>query len=219
MHTSSKFNVVENADEILYELDRIDNWKIFKRNNSSFLETYQWKSKPIDDLISHYRSPSFISKLEKTTNTNSLLIDPHGVGEGISCMREGDLMDPHIDFNWNDSCKLSRKLNVLIYFSKNCEGGELQFFNESRSNVIFRHTPTNNSCIIFEHSEKNAHGVTKITNGIRYAFRLFYYQDLGVEQNPHQSLYWFEDGKSFNPKKHMKTNSQDYGRERLLRTS
>ena len=106
MHTSSKFNVVENADEILYELDRIDNWKIFKRNNSSFLETYQWKSKPIDDLISHYRSSSFISKLEKITNTNSLLIDPRGVVEGISLMREGELMDHNIDFNLNESCKL-----------------------------------------------------------------------------------------------------------------
>ena len=219
MHTSSKFNVVENADEILHELDRIDNWKIFKRNNSSFFETYQWKSKPIDDLISYYRSPSFISELEKTSKTNSLLIDPHGVGEGISCMREGDLMDPHIDFNWNDSCKLSRKLNILIYFTKKCEGGELQFFDESRNNIIFRHTPVHNSSIIFEHSEKYAHGVTKIRSGIRYAIRLFYYQDLGEEKNPHQSLYWFENGKSFNPKKHMKTNSKDYGRTRILQTS
>jgi len=185
--------------DLLSELKSIKEWKDFNRNKSHMKEYYdegQWLNK----LRCHLHSKSFIQWIEKETEIEGLVVDPIGTGEGVSLMQSGDILDPHIDFNWNDRIKMHRAVNLLIYLGS-CQGGEFEVWNETMDEKIFNANPIHNSAVIFTHSETQAHGVRKITSGKRYSIRQFYYKSEATCENPHQSLYWF------NPEMKMPTNS------------
>tara|TARA_B100001939_G_C16939757_1_gene617799 strand:+ start:2138 stop:2737 length:600 start_codon:yes stop_codon:yes gene_type:complete len=185
--------------DLLKELKSISNWKDFNRNSSHMKEFYdetQW----LKHLRCHLHSRSFIQWVETETNLTGLVVDPLGTGEGVSLMQKNDMLDSHIDFNWNDRIKMHRAVNLLIYLG-DCFGGEFEIWDDKKENVIFEANPIHNSAVIFTHSETQAHGVRKITSGRRYSIRQFYYKSEATCENPHQSLYWY------NPESNMPTNS------------
>ena len=185
--------------DLLSELKSIKDWKDFNRNNSHMKEYYdegQW----INKLRCHLHSKSFIQWVEEETKLEGLVVDPFGTGEGISLMQSNDALDSHIDFNWNDRIKMHRAVNLLIYLGS-CQGGEFEIWDDKREKTLFEASPIHNSAVLFVHSETKAHGVKKIISGKRYSIRQFYYKSEVVEQNPHQSLYWY------NPTTKMPTNS------------
>ena len=62
--------------------------------------------------------------------------------------------------------------------------------------------------VLFKNNEVAPHGVKEITSGTRYAIRKFYYQSNSIPiEDPHQSLYWYDGEKAYNPQKKMPTNS------------
>ena len=187
--------------DLLSELKSVKNWKDFNRNNSHMKEYYgegQWLNK----LRCHLQSKSFVKWIEEEIGISGLVVDPFGVGEGVSLMQANDMLDPHIDFNWNDRIKMYRAVNLLIYLGS-CQGGEFEILNDKREETLFEASPIHNSAVIFLHSETKSHGVRKISSGKRYSIRQFYYKSEATCDNPHQSLYWY------NPKKEMPTNSNN----------
>lgn len=186
--------------DLLSEIKSVKNWKNFNRNNSHMKEYYgegQWLNK----LRCNLQSKSFIKWVEEETGINGLVVDSFGVGEGVSLMEKNDMLDSHIDFNWNDRIKMHRSVNLLIYLGS-CQGGEFEIWNDNKKEILFEASPMHNSAVMFAHSETKAHGVRKIISGKRYSIRQFYYKSESVCDNPHQSLYWF------NPNKEMHTNSE-----------
>lgn len=187
------------ADQLLEEFINISSWKDFERNTSHMRECY-------DDLIvmkeirQKLHSKEFIQWIEEESGLGGLIVDPFGIGEGVSLMTEGDELNPHIDFNWNDRIKMYRAVNLLIYFG-DCKGGEFHVWDEEKENIIFEKEPKHNSALFFQHSETKAHGVKPVKYGSRFAIRQFYYKSNNICENAHQSLYWY------NPKKNMKTNT------------
>ena len=187
--------------DLLSELKSVKNWEDFNRNNSHMKEYYgegQWLNK----LRCHLQSKSFIKWIEEEIGISGLVVDPFGVGEGVSLMQANDMLDPHIDFNWNDRIKMYRAVNLLIYLGS-CQGGECEIWNDKRDETLFEASPIHNSAVIFLHSETKSHGVRKISSGKRYSIRQFYYKSEATCDNPHQSLYWY------NPNKEMPTNSNN----------
>jgi len=185
--------------DLLHELRSVKDWKDFKRNNSHMKEYYedsQWMVKTREKL----HSKKFIKWIEEEMDVDGLLVDPYGIGEGVSLMQSGDMLDPHIDFNWNDRIKLHRAVNLCIYLG-DCEGGEFHVWDEEKENIIFEQKPKHNSAVLFKHSETSSHGVKPVKTGKRFTIRQFYYKSEEVCENPHQSLYWF------NPETKMPTNS------------
>ena len=129
-----------------------------------------------------------------------LVVDTHGTGEGVSLMEKGDMLDTHIDFNWNERIKMYRAVNLCLYLGE-CEGGEFHVWDEEKENIIFEQKPKHNSAVLFKHSETISHGVKPVKTGERFTIRQFYYKSKAVCENPHQSLYWY------NPEKNMETNT------------
>lgn len=185
--------------DLLNEFKTIEDWSDFNRNNSHMLEFYGETQflKKVRELL---HSKTFITWVESEMNIDGLIVDSHGIGEGVSLMKKGDLLDPHIDFNWNNRIRMHRAVNLCIYFGE-CDGGEFHVWDENKENIIFEKTPLHNSAVLFNHSEILSHGVKPIKKGNRYTIRQFYYRSEAAEINPHQSLYWF------NPKSQMPTNS------------
>lgn len=187
------------ADNLLNDIEKITDWKDFNRNNSHMKEFYG-DLRRLTVLRQYLQSKNFIHWIEEETGIRGLVVDCFGIGEGVSLMESGDLLDPHIDFNWNDRIKMNRAVSLLIYLG-DCEGGEFHVWDENKKTILFEKEPTHNSAIIFSHSERRSHGVKPIITGKRYAIRQFYYKSEAVCENAHQSLYWY------NPSKKMVTNS------------
>lgn len=189
----------DDADDIYRILTAKNDWKDFYRNTSHMKESYD-EPEEIFKIRQKLHSKQFIEWIQNEIHADGLVVDSYGIGEGVSLMKNGDKINSHIDFNWNDRIKMYRSVNLMIYFG-NCEGGQFHVWDEDRKNIIFEKEPKHNSAIIFKHSEKNSHGVKEVLKGSRYALRQFYYTSDKECENPHQSLYWY------NPQKNMKTNS------------
>jgi len=179
--------------DLLDEFHTIQEWSDFNRNNSHMLEFYGDKQY-IKKVREYLYSKTFISWVEQEMNIEGLVVDSQGIGEGVSLMKKGDLIDPHIDFNWNNRIKMHRAVNLCIYFG-DCKGGEFHIWDDKKENIIFEKAPVHNSAILFKHSETLSHGVKPVTLGRRYTIRQFYYKSEAVEVSPHQSLYWFNPTK------------------------
>lgn len=187
------------SNELLDKLHLLTDWKDFYRN-SSHMKEYYGELEILDELRCKLHSKNFIKWIEKETGISGLIVDSFGVGEGVSLMEKNDRLDPHIDFNWNSRINMHRSVNLLIYLG-NSSGGEFHVWNEKKDNIIFEKEPLHNSAILFNHSEVKAHGVKPVKSGKRFSIRQFYYKSEIVFDNPHQSLYWY------NEKKNMETNS------------
>jgi len=185
--------------DLLSELKLVKDWKDFDRNNSHMRE-YYGEGQFLNKLRCHLQSKTFVKWVEEETEITGLVTDPIGTGEGVSLMRAGDTLDPHIDFNWNNRIRMHRAVNLLIYLGS-CQGGEFEIWDDEKTENLFEATPIHNSAVLFVHSETKAHGVRKVTSGKRYAIRQFYYRSEATCENPHQSLYWY------NPETKMPTNS------------
>lgn len=179
--------------DLLDEFHTIQEWSDFNRNNSHMLEFYGDKQY-IKKIREYLYSKTFISWVEQEMNIEGLVVDSQGIGEGVSLMKKGDLIDPHIDFNWNNRIKMHRAVNLCIYFG-DCKGGEFHIWDDKKENIIFEKAPVHNSAVLFKHSETLSHGVKPVILGRRYTIRQFYYKSEVVEVSPHQSLYWFNPTK------------------------
>lgn len=115
----------------------------------------------LDDYIS---SPAFLRTISAMTGIPDLTYDPSYFGGGTHDNQHGQELDPHVDFNYNQSLSLHRRLNLIIYLNKNWEdswGGEIELHSNPRepeNNSIISFAPLFNRCVIFETTESSWHG-------------------------------------------------------------
>lgn len=119
----------------------------------------------LDDLI---QSPAFLDVVSRVTGIPGLLYDPHYFGGGTHENREGQDLDPHVDFNRHPTEGWHRRLNLIVYLNHAWEdawGGALELHSDprSRDDRVSLVTPLYNRCVIFETTETSWHGFSRIT--------------------------------------------------------
>ena len=123
----------------------------------------------------------FLSDLSYVTGIPNLLADEELDGGGIHITGSGGRLDVHVDFNYLESRKLHRRLNLLVYLNPIWEeqwGGHVQFWDKSVENCRAEFAPVLNRCVIFETSDISFHGVTPVTTAApfpRCSFAAYYY--------------------------------------------
>jgi len=113
-------------------------------------------------------SKPFLEFMSQLSGIPDLLIDPKMFGGGTHDNQHGQELDPHVDFNYDESEQLHRRLNLIVYFNPewNSEwGGGLEIHSNPRrphENRIESFDPLFNRAVMFETNEYSWHGFPKI---------------------------------------------------------
>ena len=156
----------------------------------------------MDDLL---QSPEFLALLGRITGIEDLRYDPWYFGGGTHENRQGQDLDPHIDFNYHPITWQHRRLNLIVYLNQEWEdawGGSLQLHRDPRlqpgEDEIVTITPLMNRCVIFETSELSWHGFQRIElppdkQGLsRRSFAVYFYTTSRPSAQiapPHSTVY------------------------------
>jgi hypothetical protein len=141
----------------------------------------------LDDLI---KSAEFLGLIEGITGVPKLRYDPWYFGGGTHENREGQELDPHVDFNYHPITRQHRRLNLIVYLNgewRDSWGGSLQFhrdpYLEPSQDEIVTVTPLMNRCVVFETNERSWHGFQRIRlppdrqDLSRKSFAVYFYTD------------------------------------------
>lgn len=141
----------------------------------------------MDDLL---QSAEFLALVGRITGIDDLRYDPWYFGGGTHENRQGQDLDPHIDFNYHPTTRQHRRLNLIIYLNEEWDdawGGSLQLHRdphvEPAQDQIVTVTPLLNRCVIFETSEHSWHGFERIdlppgkAHLSRRSFAVYFYTD------------------------------------------
>ncbi|MFI4969150.1 MAG: 2OG-Fe(II) oxygenase [Lysobacterales bacterium] len=137
----------------------------------------------LDDLI---RSRAFLDLVGRITGIPHLLYDPYYFGGGTHENRDGQDLDPHIDFNRHPLENWHRRLNLIVYLNRTWEdawGGSLELHSDPRAadDRVSLIAPLYNRCVIFETTEWSWHGFSRIAlpagrdNLSRKSIALYFY--------------------------------------------
>jgi len=117
------------------------------------------------DLIS---SPAFLDFASRLSGIPDLILDPAMYGGGTHDNQHGQELDPHVDFNYDESRQLHRRLNLIVYMNPEWEsgwGGAIEIHSNPRKpfeNQVTAFDPIFNRCVMFETNEYSWHGFPKI---------------------------------------------------------
>lgn len=118
----------------------------------------------LDALI---QSPTWLALLERITGIPALLYDPYYLGGGTHENRDGQGLDPHVDFNYHPSERWHRRLNLIVYLNREWApawGGALELYGDPSKDreAAVSLSPAFNRCVIFETSERSWHGFRRL---------------------------------------------------------
>ena len=180
------------------------NWKTFTRNGSHMMELNKMELAPIAfNVLNYLHSSNFLKLLSEYTEIPGLIPDPHLIGAGYSKSFNGDILNVHTDFNWNEQLQLHRALTLTIYLTpdwKESWNGALDFYDSKKEHVITTVDSLFNRCLIWKYDRFGYHGYTNPIqcpeDKNRTTFRVFYYTSNSThlsDDPPHRSLYWIDE--------------------------
>ncbi len=121
-----------------------------------------------DELYSLLSSAPFLEYVSRLSGVENLILDPAMYGGGTHENLHGQDLDPHVDFNYDQSNQLHRRLNLIVYLNKGWQhewGGAIEVHSNPRNpdeNRIQAWDPIFNRAILFETNEYSWHGFPQI---------------------------------------------------------
>jgi hypothetical protein len=151
----------------------------------------------IHSIIFAFNSHPMIRFLEALTNIRGLIPDPHLTGGGVHQILPKGKLTIHADFNYLDTLKLYRRLNLLLYLNKDWDeayGGHLEMWDASMDRCVKRIAPIFNRCVIFSTSRTSFHGHPQPLNCpsdvTRKSLAFYYYtRHSGDDDERHETLW------------------------------
>jgi len=154
----------------------------------------------LDDFI---KSRPFLDWLGRATGIPGLRYDPWYFGGGTHENREGQDLDPHVDFNRHPVTGWHRRLNLIVYLNHEWQddwGGSLELHSDPRAadDRVSLVTPLFNRCVVFETTEWSWHGFGRIAlpagrrELTRKSIALYFYTEQRPDEelaDPHSTIY------------------------------
>lgn len=140
-----------------------------------------------------FQSQEVIAELSQILNEPDLLPDPSFYASGVSVMKFGDFLKPHIDNAMNADMTLYRKFNLLYYVNPKLtdqDGGELALWENGLNNLPTKISPAFNRLIIFKVNKKSWHSVEPLrTNNSRQCISNYYFSHQPEENGFHVTTF------------------------------
>jgi hypothetical protein len=119
-------------------------------------------------LYEYISSRTFLDFVSHLSGIPDLLIDSQMFGGGTHENLHGQELDAHVDFNYDQSVQLHRRLNLIVYLNPEWRpewGGALEIHSNPRrpfENQVSSYDPMFNRCVMFETNEHSWHGFPRI---------------------------------------------------------
>jgi hypothetical protein len=119
-------------------------------------------------LYAMISGPEFLELISGISGIPDLLLDPKMFGGGTHENLHGQELDPHVDFNYDESRQLHRRLNLIVYLNTEWRsewGGAIEIHSNPRrpsENQVRGYDPLFNRCVMFETNEHSWHGFPRI---------------------------------------------------------
>jgi hypothetical protein len=113
-------------------------------------------------------SAPFLQLIGRLSGIPDLILDPKLYGGGTHENLHGQDLDAHVDFNYDESQQLHRRLNLIVYLNKGWKnewGGAIEIHSNPRDpehNLIKSYDPLFNRAVMFETNEISWHGFPRI---------------------------------------------------------
>ena len=157
----------EDVCEIYQEfLKDTDKWIVSKsfRESKSTLKEIDTLGIVIPAITDSFHSEAVIKEIEDITGISNLEADPSLYAGGMSKMKIGDFLSPHVDNSHDQSKTRYRRLNLLYYVSPDWQfinGGNLELWDR-KVNECEEIVSLCNRLVIMETNDRSYHSVNKV---------------------------------------------------------
>ncbi|MEO1241040.1 MAG: 2OG-Fe(II) oxygenase [Pseudomonadota bacterium] len=118
----------------------------------------------VADITDAFHQPGVLDAIEDITGLERLEADPSLYAGGISLMRQGDFLNPHIDNSHDAEKRRYRRLNLLYYIAPDWvkeNGGNLELWDEAVTSPI-EITSRYNRLVVMETTRTSWHSVNPV---------------------------------------------------------
>lgn len=143
-------------------------WREMSSFREKKLTTKQFQEVPkiLGDITFALQSDKVLKKVGEIVSINNLSGDETLYAGGLSSMRKGDFLNPHIDNSHDQERKFYRRLNALFYVTPNWKrefGGNLELWNKDVTKSVEIESLFNR-LVIMETNPWSWHSVNKVKN-------------------------------------------------------
>lgn len=187
--TQTKYFIVDNLlseEDCLKIYESFDNKKVIWKIRKSFRESKNTTAKVdnfnniIPAITDAFQEKRVVECISKITEIDKLEGDNSLYGSGISAMRKGDFLNPHIDNSHDSNRQRFRRLNLLYYVSPNWseeKGGNFELWDKEIKNpkiIISKF----NRLVVMETGPKTYHSVNPVlVDETRYCVSNYYFSN------------------------------------------
>ena len=167
----------------------------------------------IKKLFNLLSCKEIIEKINILSGIKNLEYDPYLHGAGLHIHSNGGKLDMHLDYEKHPYLDKERKLNIILYMSKDWKeewNGETQLWDNNLSKCIVKSPVIFNTAIIFKTNETSWHGLPdeiKCPEGVLRK-TLAYYYIIPIESKPVDNKIG-NDGSGYRKKATFKKRPQD----------
>ena len=146
-----------------------------KKSNANNLDLF---SDSLKKLVFAFQDQKVIKKISDILDLTNLEPDPYLYAAGISAMRKGDFLNPHLDNSHDVKRERYRRLNLLYYITPEwslTNGGNFELWDNKISEPLVIHSKFNR-LLVMNTDTSSYHSVNKVlVNKTRFCVSNYYY--------------------------------------------